>query len=239
MNMKKALVIGASSGIGLEVARLLAADGYHVGISGRREKLLEELKSENPENYSVFTFDVTALNNSFELNTISEQMGQIELIVHCAGHGEINKELEFEIENDTNKLNVLAFTEVVGWAYNYFKKAGGGQLAVITSIAGIRGGRVAPAYNASKAYQISYLEALRQKAKRKKIPMTITDIRPGFVDTKMAKGGGKFWVVPVKKAARQIYADIKARKDVGYVSRRWVLIALLLKFIPRWIYKRM
>ena len=157
----------------------------------------------------------------------------------CAGHGEINRDLDFEIENQTNLLNVAAFTESVTWAFNYFKNKGHGQLVVITSIAGIRGGRVAPAYNASKAYQIHYLEGLRQRARRLKLPITITDIRPGFVDTAMAKGGGRFWVVPKEKAARQIYSHIKRKSDIGYVSKRWRLIAWLLKLMPSNIYRRL
>ena len=98
---------------------------------------------------------------------------------------------------------------------------------------------MAPAYNASKAYQIHYLEGLRQKARRLKLPITITDIRPGFVDTDMAKGEGKFWVVPKEKAARQIYSHIKRKSDIAYISKRWRLIALLLKSLPHNIYRRL
>ena len=237
--MKTAVVIGASSGMGRELARLLVEDGYKVAITGRRRELLEELQSRNPENYIVSCFDCTEMNNTGELEQIRAQLGDIDLIILSAGKGEINKELDFHIENTANRLNVMAFTEIVTWAFNYFKNRRKGHLAVITSIAGLRGGRVAPAYNASKAYQVHYLEGLRQRVKRLNLPLYITDIRPGFVDTDMAKGGGKFWVVPVKKASSQIYRALRRKKDVVYVSRRWRLIAWILKLLPPKLYKRM
>ena len=235
----RALIIGASSGMGRILARLLAEDGHHVGITGRRKNLLEGLKNTHPGQFHIHSFDCTGLNNTAELDEIARQMGPIELLILCAGNGEINKGLDYEIEHETNLLNVNAFTQIITWAFTYFKQQGKGQIAVITSIAGIRGGRVAPAYNASKAYQIHYLEGLRQRAVKKGLNITITDIRPGFVDTAMAKGGRKFWVVPSEKAARQIYRHILAGRNVAYVSKRWRLIAWVLKILPTYIYKRL
>lgn len=236
---KTAVVIGASSGMGREIAIKLAQDGFKMGITGRRRELLDELRAQSPENFLVSCFDCTEMRNTAKLEALRDRLGHIDLLFLSSGNGEINKELDFEIENATNELNVMAFTEITSWGFNYFKKRGKGHLAVITSIAGIRGGRVAPAYNASKAYQLHYLEGLRQRAKRLKIAVYITDIRPGFVDTSMAKGGGKFWVVPLKKAARIIYRDLQQKKAISYVSRRWRLIAWVLKLIPPNIYKRM
>jgi short-subunit dehydrogenase len=60
----------------------------------------------------------------------------------------------------------------------------------------------------------------------------VTDVRPGFVDTAMAKGDGLFWVSPVEKAAEQIYAAIKRKKKVVYISKRWRLISYILETIP-------
>ena len=234
-----ALIIGASSGMGRILAQLLAEDGHYVGITGRRKSLLEELKSERPEQFFVSSFDCTSMDNTAELDNIVRNMGRIDLLILSAGNGEINKKLDYEIEHETNLLNVNAFTQIVTWAFNYFSEQEKGQIAVITSIAGIRGGRVAPSYNASKAYQINYLEGLRQRASRSKLPITITDIRPGFVDTAMAKGGRRFWVVPAEKAGRQIYKHIKAGHRVAYVSKRWRLIAWVMKWMPNRIYKRL
>lgn len=237
--MKKAIIIGASSGIGNALARILIQNGYKTGITGRRKPELENLHQSNPDNYEISSFDCTAENNADKLNELSDQLGGIDLLVFSAGTGDLNEKLDFEIENRTNLLNVIAFTEIVDWAYNYFEKQGQGHLVAISSIAGIRGSKIAPAYNASKAYQINYLEGLRQKAAKIKQAIHITDIRPGFVDTDMAKGEGQFWVATKEKAAQQIYEIIKRKRDVGYVTKRWWLVAKLLRLIPNGMYKKM
>lgn len=237
--MKRAVIIGATSGIGNELAKILVENEYKVGITGRRKTELENLQASNPEKFSISSFDCTTENNAEKLTELVNEMGGLDLLILSSGTGDLNEKLEFDIEHTTNKLNVIAFTEIVGWAFNYFEQQGKGHLVAISSIAGIRGGRIAPAYNASKAYQINYMEGLRQKATKTKKPIYITDIRPGFVNTDMAKGEGQFWVATKEKAAKQIFGFIKRKKGVGYVSRRWRLIAILLRVLPNGIYKRM
>ncbi len=237
--MKKAIIVGATSGIGNALAKLFVENDCVVGITGRRKVELEILQKSNPKNFSISTFDCTTENNSKKLEELVAQLGGLDVLVLSAGTGDLNEKLEFEIENATNQLNVIAFTEIVDWAFNYFEKQGNGHLVAISSVAGLRGSRMAPAYNASKAYQINYLEGLRQKAKHSKKQIYVTDVRPGFVDTDMAKGEGQFWVANKEKAAQQIYGLIKKKKAVGYVSKRWRLISLLLKAVPNGIYKRM
>jgi len=236
--MKKAIIVGASSGIGEALAKLLVSNGYKVGITGRRKENLTRLKQEHPDKYFVKAFDSTNTSNAKMLDELTTELDGLDLLVISSGTGGINTELNFEIENITNQLNVVAFTEIADWAFNYFERQQQGHLAAITSIAGLRGSKDAPSYFASKAYQINYLEGLRQKAKNSKKPIYVTDIRPGFVDTAMALGEGMFWVAPVDKAVRQIYSLIKRKKEVGYVTKRWRLIAWVLKIIPGWIYKR-
>lgn len=237
--MKKAIIIGASSGIGNELAKILVDNNYQVGITGRRKANLHNLEEKNPGKYIVNSYDCTLQNNSEKLAELTNSLGGLDLLILSSGTGDVNEELDFEIENKTNQLNVVAFTEIVDWAFNYFDRHGKGHLVAISSIAGLRGNRMAPAYNASKAYQINYLEGLRQKAKKNGKPIVVTDVRPGFVDTEMAKGEGQFWVAKKEKAARQIFRMIKGKKDFGYVTRRWGLIAIILKGTPNWIYKRM
>ena len=237
--MKRAIVIGATSGIGYELSELLVDNEYKVGITGRREIELKKLKDSNPKKIRISCFDCTKENNSNKLTDLVNKIGGLDLLILSSGKGDLNENLDFEIENSTNQLNVIAFTEIVDWAFNYFESQGQGHLVAISSIAGIRGGRIAPAYNASKAYQINYLEGLRQKAKKTKKPIYVTDARPGFVDTAMAKGEGQFWVATKEKAAEQIFRLIKRKKDVGYITKRWKLIAVILKVLPNMIYKRM
>ena len=237
--MKKAIIIGATSGIGNELAKILAENGYNVGITGRRKTELEKLQKRSPNSYKISSFDCTTENNSKKLTELVNQIGGLDLLVLSSGTGDLNENLDFEIENKTNLLNVNAFTEIVDWTFNYFQEQGKGHLVAISSIAGIRGSRIALAYNASKAYQINYLEGLRQKATRIKKPIYVTDIRPGFVNTDMAKGEGQFWVASKEKAARQIFGIIKQKKGIGYVTKRWWIIAKVLRVLPNGIYKRM
>lgn len=236
--MKKAIIVGASSGIGLELAKILVDNNYKVGITGRRKEALEKLRSSKPSSYEVAVFDATTMNNPESLTQLSHSLGGIDLLIISAGTGELNPTLDYDLERPTIDLNVSAFTQIADWGYQYFHEKKDGHLVAITSIGGLRGGRHAPAYNASKAYQINYLEGLRQKAFSDKLDLTITDIRPGFVDTAMAKGEGQFWVAPPQKAARQIMKLIKRKKSVGYVTKRWIVFALLLKLLPRFMFRR-
>ena len=167
-----------------------------------------------------------------KLNELTEEIGGIDLLILSSGIGDINAELNFEIEKRTIETNVLGFTCVSDWAFNYFEKQKFGHLVAISSIAGIRGNRQATSYNATKAYQINYLEGLRQKAKNLKMEIFVTDIRPGFVNTEMAKGEGLFWVASVEKASKQIYNAISKKRKIVYVTKRWGIIATILKRIP-------
>ena len=238
--MKKAIIIGATSGIGKELAELLVNNNYKVGITGRRTELLNELKLQNPNSFFIKTFDIIDTKLSVKkLDELITELGGLDLLIISSGTGYLNETLDFDLENQTINTNVTGFTCIAGWAFNYFEKQNSGHLVAISSIAGLRGSRHAPSYNATKAFQINYLEGLRQKASKLKKQIFITDIRPGFVDTDMAKGEGQFWVAPVDKAARQMFNAIKTKKKIVYVTKRWWLIATILKRIPRPIYDRM
>lgn len=238
--MKKAMVVGATSGIGKQLALQLAAQGYQVGITGRRLELLMELKVLNPEQFIVSDFDVTNTTNVPAcLQQLTDALGGLDLLILSSGTGKINPELAPGIEKYTNEVNVAGFTAVAGWAFHYFQQQGFGHFAAISSVAGLRGSRQAPAYFASKAYQQNYLEGLRQKARHVKLPVYITDIRPGFVDTAMAAGEHLFWMATAEKAAGQIINALGKKRGVVYVTKRWRLVALMLKLLPGWLYMRM
>lgn len=238
--MKKAIIIGATSGIGKGLAKLLVDNNYKVGIAGRRTELLNELKNDNSNSYYIKSFDIIDTKIAVEkLQELTTELGGLDLLIISSGTGELNEKLDFEIERRTINTNVLGFTAIADWTFNYFEKQKFGHLVAISSIGGLRGSWLAPAYNATKAFQINYLEGLRQKAKRLKEPIFVTDIRPGFVDTEMAKGDGLFWVMPVEKAVKQIFKAIVDKKKVAYVTKRWRLIATILKLMPKVIYDKM
>jgi short-subunit dehydrogenase len=238
--MKKAIVIGATSGIGKRLAKMLVADHFRVGITGRRTGQLLELKRESPDAFIVKSFDITEIDQvPGHLEDLARELGGLDLLVLSSGTGDINESLDFGIERRTINTNVTGFTLIADWAFNFFEAQGNGHLVAISSIGGLRGSRQAPAYNASKAYQINYLEGLRQKAARLKTPVFVTDIRPGLVDTAMAKGEGLFWVMPLDKTVKQIYKAIGSKKKIAYVTKRWRIIAAILKRIPSSFYDKM
>ena len=239
MKMKKAIIIGATSGIGKSLAELLLREGYEVGVTGRREELFQSIKTQVLSRIVFKKMDVQDLSTLESIcNELVNHLGGLDLLIISAGIGEQNKSLNFDVENSVMKTNIQGFTCIADWAVRYFKEQGYGHLVNISSIAGIRGNGIAPSYNSTKAYQINYLEGLRINVKHYGSSITITDVRPGFVDTEMAKGEGLFWVAPVQKAAKQIFEAIRQKKQVVYITKRWRLIALLLRIIPFSILKR-
>ncbi|PPL04442.1 SDR family NAD(P)-dependent oxidoreductase [Parapedobacter indicus] len=240
MERKKIMIIGATSGIGRALAELLVAEGHTVGITGRREELLVSLAVTSPEQYRLRSFDVTDTGNAVaNLEELAIDMDGVDLVVISAGGGDVNPSLDFDTEHRMIALNVAAFTCLADWAFNYFKRQGHGQLAAITSVAGMRGSRQAPAYSATKAYQVIYLQGLRQKARKEQTGIVITDICPGFVDTPAAKSPARFWVSPLPKAARQIYRGLCRRRNVVYITARWRIVAWLYRWLPNWLHERM
>lgn len=235
---KKIIIIGASSGIGKALALLYLQAGCQAGISGRRAALLNEIKSSFPAQTETAVFDVMGSDNIFHLQKMIEILGGVDLFVYNAGYGDISDDLNWEIDKTTVLTNVNGFTEMINYMYNYFEKQGYGQIAATSSIASLGGNHLAPAYSASKAFMSNYMEGLFMKAKKAKLSIAITDIQPGFVKTPMAKGAGRFWEASPEKAALQIYRAIEKRKFRVYITRRWWLVAQLMKVLPGWLYRK-
>jgi short-subunit dehydrogenase len=235
----KAIIIGSSSGIGLHLAHIMSDNGIMLGLTSRRMELLEDLRAQLSTQVIIKYMDISNTNNAIDvLNSLIDEMDGTDMIIISAGTGYLNTELDWRLEKETIETNVLGVTAMIDAAMKYFLDKKSGHLAAITSIAGLRGSGVCPAYNASKAYLSNYLEGIRFNIKKKRLDITVTDIKPGFVDTAMAKGDGLFWVMPPEIAAVQIFTALIKRKDHVYVTRRWGLIALLLKIAPRFIFNR-
>ena len=238
--MKKAIVIGATSGIGKSISEILIQNGYAVGVTGRRLEMLKSLKEKNTDKIFYCQMNVQELSSIETIcDNLVNQLGGLDLIIISSGIGDENKSLDFTIENNVIKTNIQGFTCVADWAMRYFKKQGNGHLVNISSIAGLMGNGESPSYNATKAFQINYLEGLRLNADKSVAKINVTDVRPGYVDTDMAKGDGLFWVAPVNKAAQQIFAAIKKKKKVVYITKRWRIIGFLLKIMPYSILRKL
>lgn len=235
--MKKAIIIGASSGMGKDLAIILAKQGYEIGLMARRVEKLQDLQKEIQTKTHIGYIDMALPADAIEkTQEMIDHMGGLDLMILNAGTGFLNPELDFSKEMQTINVNVQGFCALAGLSYKYFANQGHGHIVGISSIGALRGNPIAPAYNASKAFTSNYLEGLRKKAFKENIPIVVTDIMPGFVDTDMAKGEGKFWVASPNQAAEQIYSAIKAKKKHSYITHRWRLIAWLLKLMPDSLY---
>ena len=238
--MKTAIVFGGTSGIGKAISEILIKQGYKVAITGRRLEKLEALKNQYADQVYIAQNDIQIVDEVEKVfDEIVKEFKTVDLIIQSSGVAYINSKLDWGKEEDTIKTNVLGVTKLYDLSFNLFRKQGFGHLVGISSLASLRGSRSAPAYFSSKAYQKAYLESLYINAKTinsKKV--LITDIRPGFVDTAMALGDGIFWLVPLEKAAKQIYSAIQKKKRVAYISKRWALIAFVLKIVPSWLLRK-
>ena len=236
----KIIVVGATSGIGRALYGQYIEQGYRVGVVGRRKHLLDQMQSNYPEQTFCRVADIAQPDEAkHAIDELTAEMGGVDRIVVCAGTGEINPELKFEMELPTLLTNVIGWTAVVDQAFAALEQQGAGHLVLITSLGGLRGEPSAPAYSASKAYQINYTEALRKKAYKNGNKVFVTDIRPGLVDTDMAKGDGLFWVMPLPKVVAQIDRAIEHKVQVAVVTRRWKWVGCVMKWLPFALYKNL
>ena len=239
MEQKKAIIMGASSGIGKELAKILSRNGYIVGLAARRIDLLDELQKELPNKSFIKQIDISKQEDAeIKFKEMIGEMGGIDLIVISAGYGDLNSKLKWPIEKATIDVNVTGFALIAGIALQHFLDRGSGHLVGISSIAALRGQRSAPAYSASKAFVCNYLEGLRHIAIKSRKPIFITDVQPGFVKTPMSRGNNLFWIATAQKAASQIYDAIVKKKKHAYITKRWRIVAWLLKVVPDWLYNK-
>ena len=234
------VIIGATSGVGKTLFEKYANENNRIGIIGRRAHLLDELYQKYPSKTIPTKADITNLEEIEQaINALHKEMEYIDLAIVCSGTGDINATLDYSIERPAIDTNIVGWTFVIDMLYHILEQQGHGHLVAITSAGGLRGEAMAPAYSATKAYQINYVEALRKKAFKNGEHIIVTDIRPGLVDTAMAKGEGLFWVMPVEKVAKQIISAIRKKKSKAYVTRRWHILAIINKNLPFFLYKRL
>lgn len=237
--IRRAIIIGATSGIGRELARVLSMHGYELGLTGRREELLAEIQNDLPQRSWIKMMDVAETDSARRaFSELLKEMDDVELIIVNAGVGLLKP--DWEQEKQLIRINVLGFVAIADAAMDYFTERGGGQLVGISSVASLKGFSRSGAYSASKAFISIYMQALRQKSFQLGLNIVITDIKPGYVATPMLNHRkGLFWISPVDKAARQIYRAIKNRKHHAYITRRWRLVAWLLKIVPDRLFIRL
>ncbi|MGD2077836.1 MAG: SDR family NAD(P)-dependent oxidoreductase [Chloroflexota bacterium] len=242
-----ALIIGASSGIGAALTELLAGNGYLVAAVARREALLAELcerinaRNESGGQAFYYSHNVTDYDDiPALLQHIAADLGGLDLVIYAAAVQPAFAPDEYDFEKDkamarVNLIGAMAWLDQVAVR---FQRAGAGHIVGISSLAAVRGRRMNPGYNATKAGFDTFLEALRNRLTQHGV--TVTTVRPGLVDTRLLENASRaLWVVSPAKAARQIYKAIKNRKQVVYVPGRWRLVALIVTHTPSFIFRRL
>ena len=237
---KKIIIIGATSGIGREVALLYIAQGWKVGIAGRRAAELEALRSLAPNQVSAQTLDVTQADATEKLHALIKQVGGMDVFLLSSGIGKQNYTLEIETELNTAATNVEGFIRMTNAAYHYFEEQGYGHLAVISSIAGTKGIGAAAAYSATKKFQNTYIDALDQLARMQKLKFSCTDIRPGFVATPLLKSEKRYpMLMQVSDVAKDIVRAIERRKRVAIIDWKFRILVGFWRLIPKCIWLRL
>ena len=237
---KHAIIVGATSGIGYEIALLLLQEGWKLGIAGRRKENLEALQALYPDQVCIRPIDIRQPIADKELEALIDHVGGMDLFLQSSGIGFQNYALDPEIELNTLETNGTGFTRMVTCAFRYFLKKGDGHLAVISSIAGTKGLGIAPAYSATKRFQNIYLDSLEQLARMHRVPIRFTDIRPGFVATGLLNDGKHYpLLMNPTYAARKIVSALHRKKRIAVIDYRYRVLVFFWRLIPAWLWKRL
>ncbi|MAF66114.1 MAG: short-chain dehydrogenase [Planctomycetes bacterium] len=253
---RRALVIGASSGIGRALVRQLAGEGYRVAALARRAEELATLEAEQREGQgercgevqpsaagrvSGYVHDVRDLDAVDELfERVVRELGGLDLCIFAAGIMPPVGEDEFDTHKDTAMIEVN-LAGCVAWlnpVARLFASQRGGTLVGISSVAGDRGRTKAPVYGATKAAMNTYLESLRNRLADSGVH--VCTIKPGFVDTAMLGGAEDLpWVISAEIAARRILRAARRRVNVRYVPMRWWWVMAVIRSIPSWLFSKL
>jgi short-subunit dehydrogenase len=246
LRFQRAIVVGASSGIGEEIARQLAAEGAAVALIGRRgaelERVAGELRAKGAKQVCVAVHDVTdAASVPGAFASLVAELGGLDLVVYAAGVIHVPEEGEYDLAADRRQMevNVLGAMAWTGLAAARFEAARAGTILAISSIAGERGRRTMPGYTTSKAALSTWMEALRNRVSR--FGVNVVTVKPGFVDTIMTKHlAKKPMMISVERAASLILATAKRGGSPStFIPGQWGLIALVIRHIPSAVFRKL
>ncbi len=247
---RRAIVVGASSGIGAALVRQLAREGYRVAALARREgelrALARELEADSASAGGAVLVRAHDVARPAGVPALFEELvralGGLDLLVYAAGIMPPIGEREYDTQKD---LSILAVNTggCVAWcnpAAELFLSQRSGTIVGISSVAGDRGRKGHPAYCTSKAAMNTYLEALRNRLGA--YGVHVCTVRPGYVDTVMTQDirpSAVLPVIPVEDAAAQILGAARDRVNVRYVPRRWRWIMLVIRAIPSFLFRKL
>lgn len=238
--MKRIVIMGATSGIGLAVAQKMAAKGHKVGVAGRKVKVLRELKKEFPENIEWEEIDITKDDAPEKLHKLIDKLGGMDTYFHIAGVYFNNPELDLDEEMTTLQTNAVGFARMTSTAYKYFRDTKReGHIAAITSVAGTRGMGPLASYSSTKKFGQTYLEALQQLAHLQHLKIKFTDIRPGWIRTPLMSADQEYPItMKLSYAGPLIIKALGRRRSAVYVDWRWEALIRLCQLIPRCLWVR-
>lgn len=239
-NSKRAIIMGATSGLGRGVALGLLAEGYTIGVAGRRSEELEKLRLMAPERVFTKVIDVTKADAPTLFLELISEMGGMDLYFHSSGYGKQNDALNMDIELQTVLTNSYGFTQMVDTAFNYFKRENrSGRIAVISSVAGTKGLGAAPSYSATKRFDWTYIEALSQLARMQNLDIRFTDIRPGFVATDFIAGSNFPLQMKTDYVVRHILSAVRKGKRRATIDWKYRIVCFFWRHLPSCIWERL
>ena len=245
---RRAIIIGASSGMGAALVRQLASEGYRVAAVARRadelEKLRASLVGEAERTGGAVIVRAHDVANAGEVPELFEslvrELGGLDLVIYAAGILHPVGPDEYDTDKDLAMIEVN-LSGCVAWlnpTANLFRTQRSGTIVGISSVAGDRGRKGAPVYGTTKAAMNAYLESLRNRLGESGVH--VCTIKPGFVDTVMTQGmGGLFWLISPETAARKILAAARGRANARYVPRQWFFLMSAIRSVPSFLFRKL
>lgn len=238
--MKRIVIMGATSGIGLAVAQKLVRQGHKVGVAGRKVEVLQQLKKDYPDYVEWEEIDITKEDAPRKLNALIKKLGGMDTYFHVAGVYYNNPDLVLKEEITTIETNAVGFARMTSTAFKYFRDHGGeGHIAAITSVAGTRGMGPLASYSSTKKFGQTYLEALQQLSHLQKLNIKFTDIRPGWIRTPLMSPTQQYpLTMQLSYAGPLIIKALGRKRSAVYVDWRWEALIRLCQLIPRFLWVR-
>ena len=240
MDHKKFIwITGASSGIGRALAIKFANEGWVVAASARRENLLKELGKDNPNIHS-YPLDVTDVKQcKYVFQKILEDFKSIKICVFGTGISDPESEKNFNLKSIRKimEINFFGIMNSINAIYDFYSKKKGGQISIISSVAGYRGLPAAGGYCASKSALISFAESLYFDMSKKNVSVKI--INPGFIKTQITEKNNS--PMPLIKsaefAANEIYEGLTNKKCFEiHFPKIFTFLMKILQILPSWLY---
>lgn len=227
--------------MGERVACDFARLGWRVGIAARRQDRLKEIKERYPDRIEYLAIDVAADDAVDRFYKLIELIDGMDYLLFAAGCGCRNPSLDPSKDHRTIAVNVLGFTRIINAAYKYYKDTANlhrGHIAAITSVVGTKGIGISATYSASKRYQWTYLQAIDQLAHQQHVNVSVTDIRPGFVDTPLLDGREYPLQMSLDYVAPRLEKAMLRAKRIAVIDSRWTVVTALWKLVPDCLWRR-